>query len=361
MAITGPSIIETPQSAQVLSLSSRAFKMAYPEVLHQESITSDALGRMQPTWNTPDFPERQVTVSILNEVYVAQEGLVFDAHGNLFASSVTQHEPDKIALGFNSVQKALRSGCEMYCKRTAVLCKKRGADNYGHWLMEMLPKAYLSRLFLDHGDLDYLVSYNRNSLRTVIQDSLAMLDITRRRTLETGFEAVKVQSLVLFDGLTNHGVYMSPMVMDCIESVSARVQAKPSSKVFVTRESQSTRRLVDEAPIQELARMRGYEIVDPGSLTFSEQISVFKSAKHVVGVMGAGMTNIALAPRHCRVTVLAPAGMPDTFFWFMAGLKGQRYEEIRCGQAENGGSRPDADRDIFIRHHDIENLFDAEL
>ena len=30
---------------------------------------------------------------------------------------------------------------------------------------------------------------------------------------------------------------------------------------------------------------------------------------------------------------IAPGNMPDTFFWFISGLKGLRYYETRCPQS----------------------------
>jgi len=80
------------------------------------------------------------------------------------------------------------------------------------------------------------------------------------------------------------------------------------------------------------AEVSGFALVEPGRLSLAAQIAAFKNAKEIVGVSGAEMTNIAFAPRGARVMNIAPAGMPDTFFWFIAGLRGHTYAELRCAQ-----------------------------
>lgn len=78
------------------------------------------------------------------------------------------------------------------------------------------------------------------------------------------------------------------------------------------------------------AQTRGFAEVEPGALQLPEQIARFRGAVRIVGVMRAAMTNIVFAPPGARVVFLPPAGMPDTFFWFLAALQGLDYTEIRC-------------------------------
>jgi capsular polysaccharide biosynthesis protein len=194
------------------------------------------------------------------------------------------------------------------------------------------------------------------ALRQVIADSFAMLRIDASLVLRAGPEPVRFDRLILVEGLTHHGVYMSPLVLECIDSLSAGIDGTGAEKLFVTRGGPS-RRLIDEAEIQQRAVANGYTLLSPGNLPLAQQIAAFKNAREIVGVMGAELTNIAFAPAGARVLNIAPAGMPDTFVWFIAGLRGHSYSELRC--AQSGPIRGIArwDTDLALDPSDLRDLF----
>lgn len=87
-----------------------------------------------------------------------------------------------------------------------------------------------------------------------------------------------------------------------------------ATKLFVRRAS-PRRRLVNEAEIEAYLVSRGYQPVDPGSLPLAEQARLFAHASHIVGVEGAGLTNLLFAAQAERVIMLAsPATRGETFF-----------------------------------------------
>lgn len=351
-----PQLIDFPAGARVLELTSPAFAMQAPALVHAELVPDDVIGAMQVSWNIPYFPERSVEVFLLEDVHVAEEGLVFDAHGRLFRGTITQHSQAEIDRGYAAVMAAgslpIRSG-------TFVLCKKRGADNFGHWLMEMLPKAHLARLYAAREGLRYVVPAARGQLAQVVTDSLAMLEIHEDAVLRADAGPLRVDRLLVVDGLTAHGVFMSPLVLNCIDALSARVKGGQPRKLYVTRDGLTSRRFGNEDAIQRRAEASGYTLLDPARLSFAEQVAAFKNATEIVGVMGAGLTNIAFAPRDARVLNLAPALMPDTFFWFIAGLRGQRYRELRCRQVGLSRGITPWDTDLALEPGDLDEIFPA--
>lgn len=352
-----PSIIETPGDAALLNLTSPSFHMRYPELSHRELIADDVLHAMEASWNVHSFPERPITLSLLKNVYVVEEGLVFDGAGNLYDGSITQHSPPEIDRGYAAVQAAMRSDDVHVVRDRAVLCKKRGAYNYGHWLIEMLPKAYLAKLYLGQDPLCYLVPSAESPLRQVISDSLSMLNIDASSVISLGQEPVHVDSLLLVEGLSHHGVFMSPLIMNCMDGLSARVPGRGIAKLFVTRAGTNVRRFVNEDEVAAKAQECGYTLIDPGAMSLADQIGAFKNAREIAGVMGAAMTNIAFAPRDACIVDLAPAAMPDTFFWFIAGLRGQSYCEIRCEQTGPLRGVAPWDTDLVFSRDDLSHVF----
>ena len=79
--------------------------------------------------------------------------------------------------------------------------------------------------------------------------------------------------------------------------------------------------------------LNGCQLVDflqssPVVLVLDHQIALFSRAKHVVGVSGAAMTNIAFCGPETKITVLVPGTFPDTFFWFIAQHRHLDFVEI---------------------------------
>ncbi|OYD82287.1 glycosyltransferase family 61 protein [Azospirillum brasilense] len=355
-----PTPISLPDGAVILSLTSPGFDAAYPRVVNKGLIPPDVLEPMEWAWTTRRFPERPVRVLRLTDVWVAKEGLVFDRDGTLYRETITQHSAGEVEQARAAVLEAIGRGgpvAEPDAGGPVLLCKKRGIGNYGHWLMEMLPKAQLVHRHLPELGARFLVAHAPGQLNDTMAFSLSMLGIDLARTIVADDTPRRFADLLLVDGLSEHGGYMSPLVLDSAEAMAGRVPAAGVEQLFVTRRSTGFRRVVGEDDLIALAQSRGYAPVDPGALTLPQQVSLFKGARRIVGVMGAAMTNIAFAPPGARVVTLAPAGMPDTFFWFIATLRGLDYAEVRCLQSGPVRGVMPWDTDLVLSARDRERIF----
>lgn len=76
-------------------------------------------------------------------------------------------------------------------------------------------------------------------------------------------------------------------------------------KVYVRRKSRG-RHIINADEIEALAAEAGYEVVDPGTLTFLEQVELFSTASRIVGPSGAWISNLASAPDGAKVAVFLP-------------------------------------------------------
>lgn len=66
-----------------------------------------------------------------------------------------------------------------------------------------------------------------------------------------------------------------------------------NEKIFVVRKNALRRIFKNQDSFISSLSCRGFGVVDPSSLSFEEQVAIFSRAKIVVGVHGAGLTNIA--------------------------------------------------------------------
>ncbi len=329
---------DEPIGTKFLSLNSPDYSVEYPAIEHRELIPADLLRLLDSIWNTGQFTARKIEFLRLRDVFVAFEGLVFNKDLSIYQASITDHLPEEIETARRTIRERMADGSMPVHLGPAVLCKKRGTHNYGHFLIEMLPKAYLARRHLSGENLAYVIGAEGGGLGAVMRDALAMLDIPESAIMRRDRQPSFFRELIVINGLTQHSRFMSPLVFECLGQLAGRVAAAEGERLYVSRGSALFRKLLNEDELTPILTERGYEIVDPGRLSLAEQIAKFKGARSIIGITGAGLTNVVFSRPGATMTCLTPATMPETFFWFLATLKNHRFLDVRL--PEQGGEPP---------------------
>ena len=348
--MTGPvTIVEPPASSLLMQVDSPGFATVAPERVHAERMPAGiraACGAQEQRW----FPPCPVRVWLLEDVVVGFEGLVFDRSGALYRASVTQHAKGEIEDTAAAVDAALGRGMAAAADLPIVLAKKRGAANYGHWLIEMLPMLHLVMDRLGGVELGVLVQDTADpQLGEVMQTSLRRLGVSDLRVRVTGLAPTAVRRLILVEGLTTHGTYLSPLVRDCHERLREGIDGIGRERVFIARAPGLRRNFREPARMERIAAEQGYHVLRPEGLSLAGQMAAMRDARVVAGALGAAMTSLVFARAPAQALLFAGAEMPDTFFWFLANLFGHRYREVRCLQADDRGEgRAFYDRDLLI-------------
>ena len=323
-----------------------AFDLLPPEVVNPELIPDDVAKLCNRIWNKGTFPPYNIVIRRYMNVGVAGQGLIFQAGDlGIYQASISQHTEYDLSVGLDELNLARATDELIRIDDPCVLCVKPGGDNYGHWLNEMLPRAMYAR-DLNLSGMKYVVPAAVPALDRVIVSSLRLLDIPAEDIVRAS-RPIWARELYGVNGLTAHGLFMSPRVLDCLNQIRSRLPSENVKRIYVTRQGRA-RQFQNEEAACRMFLNHGFRIVDPAQLSFEEQVSVFSGAQHVIGCMGAGMTNIAFAPPTATVTTFAPDTMADTFFWFLAALRGQTYKEIRCPviPSKRAGSAWDYDIDL---------------
>ncbi len=328
--------------------------MAPPEVWHRERISSAALYQMEQTWKRIWFPGRPIHIHAVRNVYVAQQGLVLHQDLTVEPSTIRQHAKADIA----AAQAAIAAGDVPKHQGDIVLCRRPGTENYGHFLLEMLPMAYFAAQHWNR-PARFMVQAINGPLQAVMREALARLGISENLIIEAGNEPVLIENLIIVDGLTDHGAYISPLVFQCLDQLSRGLQVAASENIFVSRGRSPTRTLEYEAEISTRAALHGFKIVQPGEKSFAEQVAIFKGAARIVGVAGATLSNLAFAQPGSEIIMLTPAHMPDTFFWFMCCLRGLKLIDIRCRSQKSDIGNPEWDGSLSLDHEDENIIFDT--
>lgn len=218
---------------------------------------------------------------------------------------------------------------------TFVLFKQLWDHNYGHWLIEGLPRVALLRNLLDVRSQRFLVSPQAPAMRRVVRDSLAVFGVPDRQLVTAGWDPTLVPQLIYPLPMTVQPWVKAPLAITVLEEFSQRMLAEATgrgpdrpAKLIIRRGATSRRRLLNEDAILDIAVRRGYSVVDPGSMSLPEQAASFSGARLVIGTLGAECTNIVFSPRGFRFLGLAPSHMQDDFFYDLCAHKDARYFSV---------------------------------
>lgn len=202
-----------------------------------------------------------------------------------------------------------------------------GSTNYYHWLIDYLPRIGILAKAPDLHGVHLLVNADLTKFQ---RESLAALGIGDERLIFLPPDTAAHCRVVWVPTLVSRLTSFHPFVAGWLRRSFLKKEMKqaPRRRLFVSRTNASQRRLLNETQLIEQLLPMGFEVIEPGSLSFTEQVAAFATADIVVGPHGAGLTNIVFAPQEVQVVELGFPQYPATFFSGMAGQLGQRFLRI---------------------------------
>ncbi|WP_165570478.1 glycosyltransferase 61 family protein [Aeromicrobium sp. IC_218] len=238
--------------------------------------------------------------------------------------------------------------------RHLVLLKQTWDRNYGHWLVDALPKVGLLDGFVDRAACTYVVNVQTSdAMRQVVLDSLALAGIGEDQVMFTEVGALSFERIIVPGTIARHPVRKSPFAIRFLEDLASTVEPGTDRRLYVSRNGYSRRRLLNEEAV--LARLAdfGYEMVEPEKLTLREQIAAFSGADSIVGNMGAAFTNLVFSPQQVSVLALATETMKHDYFYDLVCHKQGRYRGLQGTADRSTGQAPDIGSDFVV---DLDSL-----
>jgi capsular polysaccharide biosynthesis protein len=175
--------------------------------------------------------------------------------------------------------------------------------NYGSFLFRQLPQILLSAKMCPTYDA-YVVPDRTPWLYDCLR--LCRMDDKPIYTVREVSGDV-LRSICVFNEFDSEGV-LSESIREKLRGIGDRmadIDAGPE-RVFVSRRLNGIfrpmyRRLINEAEVEYAAAEAGFNIVCPETLTFRQQIHLFRNARAIAGPSGSGMLNSMFSPREARV------------------------------------------------------------
>lgn len=199
-----------------------------------------------------------------------------------------------------------------------------GENNYWHFLHDLLGEVALA---LQHtpANTPFLISSNL-SAKTFFKQALTQSPllasfkwIVRDKTYYRAKKAWFVQTM--------------PNANEQFFNVQKLLQVPNSNnsnrKVFLTRSPSRIRFLKNSMEIETIAKKYNFEVVDTDKLSLAEQIALFSQTKWLIGIHGAGLTNLIYRQNAAlKLLELLPGDyLQPHYFWLCKGM-GHEYKCI---------------------------------
>jgi hypothetical protein len=207
------------------------------------------------------------------------------------------------------------------CHEPAALLAVTGGDTYFHWLFEVLPKVGILQRFLPEGvRLRYVV----NSLAATFQ----------RQTLELA--GISLEDCITLDKnpswrfrecwVPSYPGHIGVPSMEAIEFLRGLVRGRPKKvvggkRIFLKRR-EPTRRLLEGIAIEKYLKKLGFRVLDPSTISFSEQSKVFHNAEVIVSAHGAALANIVFCRKKTKIVEIFSGRYVNLCYQHLAGACG---------------------------------------
>lgn len=241
-------------------------------------------------------------------------------------------------------------------KKSKALVINPMSNNYFHWMTEVLPKI----LFLKSNGIDFSLLIHKGLSQNYQVETLRLLNVSAEYFTQ---DFTIISKAILVNNFSEYPGYYSLTQIDSVKSFFKHfnnLQSNVNSvqRIYISRKNASRRRVVNEDQILEFLKEKSFTVIDLENFSVTETYNILANAKFIVGIHGAGLTNIIFAPKECIVCeFLLENTIIDKCYFNLANSIGLEYNYIMC--KSEGGTQDHINENYFVPIYEIENFINS--
>lgn len=197
---------------------------------------------------------------------------------------------------------------------------------YFHWITDALPRLVATEGYLKNHRV--LLPEEYRSI-TFIGQSLDMLK--RKYAYYNRRKGIRVAEMLLPSHTSKIGNYNRNLISILRSKFLAKEGERASRKIFISRQKSDKRKITNENEVQVMLQDLGYEIHFFEQYSFGEQLLVMRQTSHLIGIHGAGLTNMLFMPESAKVLELRNEGDAlNNCYFTLASDIGHDYYYCLC-------------------------------
>ena len=243
------------------------------------------------------------------------------------------------SLGFSRALHVKKPGISRTDKvdklKKIISLRDTGEENYFHFFNDVMPKLLLLR---DRG-IDLMDRH------VVVSGKLWKREYFLQLRKQPPFSGLKwhiqddrdveCSDVIFCKPITHHQGYWKELA----EMLRQPADSTSPPKIFITRSKTSLRYLENGEAVEALLKRHGFVVVDPASLSFSQQMIAFAGVKELIAVHGAGTSNLAFSKYPVKLVEIFHNHPYLPFHYIMLSkLFNGQYHAIKGGKGDESGS-----------------------
>lgn len=200
-----------------------------------------------------------------------------------------------------------------------------GNDNYWHWMFDVLPRLGILQKNEIYKDVNYFLLPDIN--KKFQKESLDLLNIDLSKRLSSlSHRHISADTFIGVDhpyvinnDATNEITNIPKWIISWFKNEFSK-NLKPNQslpeKFYIDRGDSTSgrahlRKITNEHEVKNLLKKNNYKFLSLSNLKFIDQVKLFKYAKSIVGLHGAGFANIVFCSPNTKILELKPHSSGD--------------------------------------------------
>lgn len=174
--------------------------------------------------------------------------------------------------------------------------------NYFHWMFEILPKLEILKKYIKLEDIDFFLVPSTKMDHQL--ETFDLLNVSKKKLLDSNtYKHISCDELFVVDHpfrLTNNTVYDTQNIPSWIfewlrkNFLIHKSSKKFPKKIFIDRSKSISkhRSIYNHEEVYEYFKKENFQFIRPENFSVKDQVNIYHSAEKIVGLHGAGFTNI---------------------------------------------------------------------
>lgn len=215
----------------------------------------------------------------------------------------------------------------------SLLCGGGGA-NYYHWLFDCLPRLRVVQGAIAlNSKTKYLIP---DAVRSFHMETLQALGIAPESCVSSrSFSHVVASNLIATSYPNADPTEIPEWIVNFLresflETGSSDLPSGLPRLIYISRQDSPYRNLLNEDELVQPLMALGFNVYSLASLSFKDQVGLFRYAKMIIGVHGAGMANLVFAPRGAVVYEIFSECFQPCLYEKLSLINGLQYNKVVC-------------------------------